>query len=600
MSKWTISSGLWLFALILVVSSPCANAREVENVAAGGDSQLVPLLPPSVPTALMIAGALSEKGDYEGALQHYHYALQQDPGNREIGQRYVGLALRMGRLGDALGALDTMLEKNPADRELRMQKIRLYLLGAKADKAEPLSGTLLEDFPSDNEVIGLRVEVLQRVGRLDEAIRLQAGRWEEDHGDPVVGRAYAALLLGTKIAQEKEKGESILRELLDKDPGDSASADLLVNHLREEGRDAEAIALLEELVARVPDENDQLRLLADLYLAQDRDSDACDLLLPLAREGKLDRHDQIVLTDLFVRLQRYDEAWELARTFLHNGEEDGLVLQMVGEIAMEQGELENAEIALGRALKLRPNDPAILVSLLLSMSRRYPDLNGGQADAKKGEEESDEVVRERYRRLLVLAQGIVEEDSFRQNLILGVMLRRSGQASEAIIPLSRAQDLRPKNTQALYDLAWAQEEASQYKEACDTLERLLKLQPHEASLLNFYGYLLADQNWELEKARTMIEEAVQKEPENPYYLDSLGWVLYRQGHFEEALARLIDAANRLGDDLTVLQHTGDTLTALRRYQTALQIYERALKLGGDRDLLQPKIDKVKERLKSAP
>ncbi len=567
---------------------------------AAPDSVPESLLPSSVPTALMIAGALAESGDYEGALRHYRYALEHDPGNREIGERYIGLALRTGRLGDALNAVDVLLKSHPGDRDLRVQRVRLLLLGGALEKADPLSRSLLEDFPEDPQVLSLRVELLQRQGHLDEAIRLQGKRWEEDRNDPTVGRAYASLLLHSTQADQRKEGEAILDKLVEDDPSDLVSVELLVDHLRKEKRDTEATSLLEKLVDKAPENEDQVRLLADLYLAQGRESEACDLLLPLARQGRLDRHGTILLTDLLVRLERYDEAWELARGFLVKGEADGVVLQMVGEIALEQGELESAETALGRALKLRPEDPEVLVSLLLAMSRRYPDLAGGRADPSKGEEKSDEIVRERYRRLLTLAQGTVQEDSFRQNFVLGALLRRAGRSKEAVIPLSRAAALREDNTQALWELAWAQQEADLPKEAAGTLDKLLKLQPHDASLLNFYGYLLADQDWRLDQARKMIEEAVEKEPDNPYFLDSLGWVLYRQGHYEEALDQLIEAANRLGDDLTVLQHTGDVLMALKRWKTAEEIYQRALRLGGDAAVLQKKIDAARREIERGP
>ena len=589
-----------LMILVLAAAGSAWAAVDTVSSPAAADSQWAGELPPSVPTALIIAGAMSEGGDYDGALRYYRYALQHAPGDLEIGQKFVGLALRTGRLGDALAGLNTLLEHHPGDRDLSLQKVRLLLLGGRVDDADELSRSLLEDFPDDFEVLSLRVEILERQGRLDEALRLQSERWKEDPHDPQISRAYATLLLRSSSPEQKSQGEAILRRLLDEDPTDAVSAEILVKGLREEGRNEEAIAVLEGLVERTPVNEEQARLLADLYLAQGRESEACDLLLPLAREGLLDRHGLIVLTDLLVRQERYDEAWELGRSFLQKGESDGVVLQMVGEIAMEQGELESAETALSRALKLRPNDPEILVSLLLAMSRRYPELAGSKADAAKGEEKADERVRERYRRLLNLAQGTVEEDSFRQNLILGALLRRAGRSQEAIIPLSRAVDLRGDNTQALWDLAWAQQETGQIDEACATLDRLVKLQPHDAVLLNFYGYLLADHDRELARARAMIEEAVKQEPENPYYLDSLGWVLYRQGHYEEALDRLIDASNRIGDDLTVLEHTGDVLSALGRHDTALEIYRRALRLGGDAKVLQPKIDAAEEALKHAP
>jgi len=585
-------------AILAAQSSILARAaRATEGGSAEADTSAVPLLPSSVPTALFIAGAMIEGGDLEGALQHYGYALRQDPTNREIVSRTVALALRMGRLKDALTALDLALTALPQDKELRIQKTRLLLLGGLTDKALPLSEELQSEYPQDSEVLSLRVEVLERLGRLEDAVDLQSRRLEEHPDDPGLLRSQATLLLR---AGSKEKGESILKELLRKDADDEAAAQILVNQYRTDGDEKAAISLLEGLLKKASQDETYRRLLADLYLGQGRNGDACDLLLPLARNGSLDRHGQVLLTDLLIRQERYDEAWELAQGLLNDDEQDGLVLQMVGEIALERGELGTAEDTLQRALQMQPDDPGILVSLLLAMSRHYPDLSGGHADEQKGQLASDDEIKERFNRLLVAAQGQVKDKSFRQNLILGSLLRRADRPSEAVIPLGRAAALQEDNVQALNELAWAQERAGLYHEACDTLDRLLKLRPHEANLLNFYGYLLADQGWQLQRAKEMIDEAVKAEPKNPYYLDSLGWVLYRQGHYEEALGRLIDSANLIGDDVTVLLHMGQVLLALEHYDKALGVLQRALALGGDEAVLDPLIERAKSGAGDAP
>jgi tetratricopeptide (TPR) repeat protein len=581
-------------SLGLVLSLECGwkvpAACATDNGSAAADTSMVPLLPESVPTALFIAGAMIEGGDFEGALEQYGFALRHDPKNQEILDRTVALALRMGRLKDALAAVNMGLYVSKGDRDLRVQKTRLLLLGGLTDQAFPLSEELGREFPDDPEILSLRVEVLQRLGRLKDAVALQSKRLEENPDDPQLLRSRAALLLR---AGSEEEGETILKDLLAKDPQDEASAQILVNQYRTDGQADQAITLLEKLLDQNPDGETYRRLLADLYLGQGRNSDACDMLMPLARDGSLDRHGQILLTDLLIRQERYDDAWELAQGLLTENEQDGLVLQMVGEIALERGELSTAEETLRRALQVRPDDPGILVSLLLAMSRHYPDLSGGHPDANKHQRASDTKIQERFNRLLVAAQGNVQAKSFRQNLILGSLLRRAGRSSEAVIPLGCAAALQEDNVQALNELAWAQESAGLYHAACKTLDGLLKLRPHEANLLNFYGYLLADQGWELKRAQSMIEEAVQAEPKNPYYLDSLGWVLYRQGHYEEALAKLIDSANLIGDDLTVLLHMGEVLLSLQRYDEARGVLERALALGGDKVVLGPLIERAK-------
>ncbi len=583
--------------LALATAGSC-HAALPANRDAASDSMMIDELPESVPTALLIAGALVEGGDYDGALRHYRYALERDPGNEEIGGRYIGLALQLGRIGEALSAVEFMLEHSPENPRLQLERCRLLLVSGMLDEADEFSAQLYGERPDDPQVLGLRIQILERKGDLKGASDLHAQQLAAHPDDPDLLRAHAALLFR---AGSMDEGEAILRERLAEDPLDHGSAEMMIAYLLSEDRREEALGFAEARVEDWPDEEFPQRQLADLYLEEGRENDACNLLLPLARDGRLEHPAAIMLTDLLVRQGRIEEAWELASGFLESGEEDAMVLQMVGEIAMEQDHLEEAVEALERALRMRPQDPDVLVSLLLAMSRRYPELVGAPAaDPRQGEAAVDDQIRERYNRLLVVAQDRIGEDSFRQNLILGAMLRRAKRSEEAVIPLLRASQLRPDNTQALYDLAWAQEEAGFYEEACDTLDRLLVLQPEEAHLLNFYGYLLADQNRELERAAEMIQLAVEAEPENPYYLDSLGWVLYRQGEYEEALEYLIDASNKLGDDPTILLHIGDTLLALERWDTALGVLQRALAVGGDAEELRERIERAEEGVRNAP
>ena len=73
----------------------------------------------------------------------------------------------------------------------------------------------------------------------------------------------------------------------------------------------------------------------------------------------------------------------------------------------------------------------------------------------------------------------------------------------------------------------------------------------------------ADQNTHLDEAENYIKRALASDPNNGAYLDSLGWLHYRQGKYEQALAELLNAAQALKtDDPTVFEHIGDTYAAV--------------------------------------
>ena len=133
---------------------------------------------------------------------------------------------------------------------------------------------------------------------------------------------------------------------------------------------------------------------------------------------------------------------------------------------------------------------------------------------------------------------------------------------------------------------------------------LLERNPDDDAVLNDLGYLLADEGRDLDEALGMIRRAVESEPENPNYLDSLAWVLHRLGRSGEALPLLLRAI-RSGDgspDATLHEHLGDVYLALGEVDRALAEWRAALALGSERRKeLEEKIRKWEERdTKPAP
>ena len=128
------------------------------------------------------------------------------------------------------------------------------------------------------------------------------------------------------------------------------------------------------------------------------------------------------------------------------------------------------------------------------------------------------------------------------------------------------------------------------------LEILRQENPDDPEVANSLGYFLAEKAQDLELAERLIQEALDVQPGNGAFLDSLGWVYFRQGRFEDALDQLIRAVNVLPEDPVILEHVGVTLMELNQPQEALDLIQRALELGGDRDRLESLLAQIKASL----
>ncbi|MCE9553261.1 MAG: tetratricopeptide repeat protein [Planctomycetes bacterium] len=113
-------------------------------------------------------------------------------------------------------------------------------------------------------------------------------------------------------------------------------------------------------------------------------------------------------------------------------------------------------------------------------------------------------------------------------------------------------------------------------QAEELLEQVLDEFPDNIGVRNDLGYLWADQKKHLERSLAMIQQAVAAEPDNAAYRDSLGWVLYRLGRYEEAVQQLKRASATDDPDGVVLDHLGDALEKAGDHSGAIGAWKRAL------------------------
>jgi len=138
----------------------------------------------------------------------------------------------------------------------------------------------------------------------------------------------------------------------------------------------------------------------------------------------------------------------------------------------------------------------------------------------------------------------------------------------------------------------------QIGDAIEYLEQVLDEFPDDIGALNDLGYLWADENQHLNRSLAMLLKAVDAQPDNQAYRDSLGWVYYRLGDYEQAQTQ-IELAIEKGDgdaDAIILDHLAETLLKLNQRRKAEELWQKAIKQienGGDKSLLESIQEKLK-------
>ncbi|BAM03510.1 tetratricopeptide repeat protein [Phycisphaera mikurensis] len=174
-------------------------------------------------------------------------------------------------------------------------------------------------------------------------------------------------------------------------------------------------------------------------------------------------------------------------------------------------------------------------------------------------------------------------------------------AAEAVPLLVAARDASPVVAAVVaYALADAYDRDGRPEEAEATLLEALEASPNDAQLNNAIGYRWAYRGVRLEEAERLIGRAVAAESDNPAYLDSLGWVLYQQGRFEEAMHWLDESREKPGgQNPVILLHAGDTLHRLGRTDEAVDAWSEALaNAAGLDERLDPELVGIGDRLQA--
>jgi tetratricopeptide (TPR) repeat protein len=186
-----------------------------------------------------------------------------------------------------------------------------------------------------------------------------------------------------------------------------------------------------------------------------------------------------------------------------------------------------------------------------------------------------------------LLDHLIEDEPARAPEVLAARAKiysDAGNAQRAIEVLDQGRQEYPDSVDIRYAVASTYEDQGQVKLALRELKGVLKSRPDDPAAMNAYGYTLADHNEKLSRARTLIERAYAEAPRNAAILDSLGWVLYRQGHTDEALPYLNTAyADDRGADIGA--HLGEVLWQLDRRDEAEKVWAEAAKNDSDNKLL---------------
>lgn len=524
---------------------------------------------------------LLEQGHADEAIVPLKEAWQLSSHDPNVGERLAEAYYSARDVAHADQIATEVLKSRPASLPMLHMKARLSLASGDVKGSIRYLETARDAAPGSIETERMLATLYAENGDTDKALASleRCIRMEPDVSDLQV--AYGEMLIS---AGRTDDAEAAFKAALAIDPTDVTAVENLVDLYQSQQRKNDAIGVLEAYVA-TPGSNMAARLrLAQAYADAGRDDDAIKLLESARKEGANSDEASLLLGRVYFESGRYADAKKVFLALYKKAGPSPELARILGDLSLKTNDLSGARSYFDKAITLNPEDYRSYLALFFAQSDKFTK-EGGRI--KMSARESAD--------LLAHAAMKAPRDDVDAQFSIGMAYSSIDSLKTANEHLARAAELEPERQDILFNLASSYEKLRRYDDAEHTLVDLYRLAPDDPAVCNFYGYLLAVMNKDLDRAEELVKHALEKEPDNAYYIDSLGWVYYQRGDYAKAVTELERAVKIIKEDPTMLEHLGDAYSGLSRFKDALAMYQHSSRLQPNPELRE-KIQSTQRRL----
>lgn len=513
-----------------------------------------------------IAGA---RGEVDISVQAYADLAQRTRDPR-IARRALEIALFARNLPAATEAARIWSETDPSSEEARRVLTGLLAGGdGQLEQVQAQLARMLSQSPEhiDNHLMGLN----RAFGRVQDkqAVRTIVLRLTEPYADRPeahFARAQAAI----------------------------AAAD----HM-------ESLAAIETALGLRPDWEPAILFKAQLLSQTGAMQEATRLVKGYVERHPESRNARLAYARALVSSRQFDEARSEFRSLLATAPEDRELMYAVGLLSAQLEDYETAVTQLERALAAgHPEADGIRMNLGQIAERRndtdgalrwYRAVGAGPQHVEAQLRVASVLARQgKLQQAREHLQATKGDDADRKRLLMAEsqLLRSAGQEAEAFELIDDALRHSPDDHELLYESSMLAESLGRLEVMEGRLRKLIALQPDHAHAYNALGYALADRGQRLDEAEALIARALELTPNDPFILDSMGWVRFRRSDLPAALNHL-ERAYGIRQDPEIAAHLGEVLWTLERRTDATRLWDEALKTHPD----NPALKEVVKRLR---
>ncbi len=542
-------------------------------------------------------GDATARESLQKAIEHFEALARLNPSETET-DLVLGRLYRLNNQPEkAEETYKKVLEEEPDSKNAAEELARLYFDQGDYEQAVELLEKI-DDEEMDARLLGTLAYAYTQTSEFDKAVAVYGKALARDPDNQEVRLSYAeALMDGGRMAAARTELEKILKA----DPEDGAAHLRLAQLDRREGRFEEARKHLERARTLMPDRvevpyqqvlleetlgsyDEAVEILQGLLKKSERASGKYTMGEASNRAVFLERLGQIYRAQ-----EKYDQALGAFEEILELGEQlaprgEGLIVETLRLSRQQQKAIERADAAVEKYPKDR--------SLRILQATLWGEQ--GKVDAA-------------VQQLQTLLNKTPADREIQ--LAVAQIYSQARRYLEAEAAARQALTLSPNEEDQKYVffvLGSIYERQKKYDLAEQEFRKVLAVDPLNAPAANYLGYMLADRGVRLEESVKYIQKALELDPSNGAYMDSLGWAYFKMNRFDLAEPHLERAAQLISGDPTIQEHLGHLYFRMGKKSQARDAWERALKewrdaVSSDFDAeqaakLQKQLDDLKRQL----
>jgi tetratricopeptide (TPR) repeat protein len=471
------------------------------------------------------------QGNYSMAILEFQDALESDPEAATIIVSMAECYWKLGKAKKSEELLFNALNLDPDDYEAREMLANQYIFQNKHDKAIEQYRVLAQssDEGDPKYYIALAKLVLSQ-NNINESISLFIKAYEKDKSRIDILEEAANLSLRSR---QLDKARNLYKQLIYIDKNNAYYLSTYIDLIVMTGDYESGITALESLITIEGETTERLSQLGILYY----------------------------------KMENLVRAKPLFKKLINMNHYDATTMHFLSNIYIEQSILDSARIVANQIIFHHPSDPRGYLDAALAELNNQNPLGA-----------------------IKILEPVDEEfnNEFSIQYLLGSSYQQLKEYDKAAIVLRQSLKIYPESRGARHTLAIASDALNYWNESDSLYEGLIETDDNDVQALNNYSYSLVERNIHLNKALAMATKAIELEPKNAAYLDTIGWIYYKMNNIEKALSFIRRSVELENDNAVVLEHLGDVLIANNQIEDAIIYYLKALDIDKDNQILQQK------------